>query len=270
MNENACSKKHKPIISGPISLLLTSVMAFFVTNKAINVYREKFTLHQNIITTRGICSKVVKSNEATIEVTIYNETNDLNSINAKRTSDCESMISYLEKSGIKRSEILSVICSHQDQINDYITSYRYYNDESTKHLDNQVAMNVLKRFKVVDKITIKTTDVDLAEKISANTIEYAKLHPDVYFTISTDYRYTELDNLRIQMIDEATKDACNRTEKIISHTNNRLGKLTGVSVSRFDINAYGVLADSDSSYVSENKSKLKNISVVVTINRKIL
>ncbi len=80
---------------------------------------------------------------------------------------------------------------------------------------------------------------------------------------SPSYLYTKLSELKIDMLAEATKDATNRAQQIVSNANGKLGRLVEAKMGVMQINPKGSSATSAEG-INDTGSLEKEISAVVT------
>jgi len=114
------------------------------------------------------------------------------------------------------------------------------------------------RYNVTSVITITSSDVP---KIKALITQQSELLKKGIAIISGDYRYlisyefTKLNDVKPQMIEEATKNARATAEKFASDSDSKLGKIKHANQGQFSIN------DRD-----ENTPDIKRVRVVTTID----
>lgn len=122
-------------------------------------------------------------------------------------------------------------------------------------------------YTLAQTVTIGSDQIDQVTLVSRNATEL--INEGVQFkSYAPEYHYTKLDDLKVSMLAEATKDATNRAKLIAENAGSKLGELTHATLSSikvtplyslpYDDYGYGYYVDNDS--VSLEKE------VTVTVN----
>lgn len=162
----------------------------------------------------------------------------------------EKIRKYLVNKGVKASEIVFNSVNIQKQFsNTYDT---YGNVQSSYFSGYSLSQTVRLESKEVDKI--ETISREITELINQD-IELESLAPDYY--------YTKLAELKIKMIENATKDAKLRAEKVAINSGSSLGKLKKADTGIIQITAKNSAEDYSWGGSFNTSSKLKTATITI-------
>lgn len=120
---------------------------------------------------------------------------------------------------------------------EYIFSSVYITKEYETYLDsNNNQHEKFIGFRLEQNIKIESNDVDKIEQLSREITEIINKGVEFY-SEAPQYFYTKLDDIKLAVIAEATKNARLRAEKITEHSKGRLGKLKYANLGVFQITA---------------------------------
>ncbi|MFT3983943.1 MAG: SIMPL domain-containing protein [Lachnospiraceae bacterium] len=168
--------------------------------------------------------------------------------------DAQMVKEYLEENGIQESEMVfsSVnISKHYNSI---------YNDEGNYVGDELVG------YDLYQDVSVSSRDVDKVEKISRDIT--GLIESGIEFTSdSPEYYYTKLDELKLQLIEDATKNAKERIGLIAAGAGSKEGDLSEASLGVFQITARNSVAE-DYSYggTFNTSSRSKTATITVRLN----
>ena len=165
--------------------------------------------------------------------------------------DAQMVKEYLEENGIQESEMVfsSVnISKHYNSV---------YNDEGNYVGDELVG------YDLYQDVSVSSTDVDKVEKISRDIT--GLIESGIEFTSdSPEYYYTKLDELKLQLIEDATKNAKERIDLIASGAGSRAGDLSEASLGVFQITARNS-ASEEYSYGGTFNTYSRNKTATITV-----
>ncbi len=162
---------------------------------------------------------------------------------------------YLTKNGIKPKDLTFMAIDTKEKY------HSYYDDKDNYHQEF-VGYSLTQDFRVQSK------DVEKVENISRKISEL--IDQGIYLTSQAPkYFYTKLDELKIEMIAEATENARIRAEQIAQKSGAHLGKLQNATLGIFQIT--GQYSDEDYTWggAFNTSSKEKTATVTVTANFKV-
>ena len=151
------------------------------------------------------------------------------------------MVKYLKQNGVAEEEISIAPAEIIDM-----------------EADRYASQNVAYRYNATSVITVTSKNVDLIRKLITKQTELLKQGIAIAggdYRYSVSYEFTGLNNVKPQMIEEATKNARAAAEKFAKDSDSSLGKIRNASQGQFSI------SDRDS-----NTPYIKNIRVVTTVN----
>ena len=188
------------------------------------------------VTVRGLAEREVKANLVTWPITYSLAGNDLMTIYNKVSANNDIIVKFLTSNGIDPSEI---------SVNPPDT----YNRESNQYASGSFNYN----FSINCTVTVTTSKVDKVRELLARQGDLLK--EGIPFSNSyINYQFTELNDIKPEMIAEATKNAREAAQKFAADSDSRLGKIKTASQGQFSIE------DSDSS-----TPFMKKVRVVSTI-----
>ncbi|HEB9346371.1 TPA: SIMPL domain-containing protein [Campylobacter coli] len=218
-----------------VAVVLASVILAFGFNKALSDFK---TLERSV-TVKGLSQKDVEADTLILPIKFTRSGNNLANLYEELESDKQNIIRFLEEQGVKSDEISynspNIIDRLSDPYNnDTQATYRYISTANlliyTKNI--KLGKNILEKISSLGKLGIVT-------KIEDYEIEYL---------------YTKLNEIKPQMIEEATLNARNSAIKFAQDSNSNLGKIKKASQGQFSI-----------SNRDKNTPYIKTIRVVSTI-----
>lgn len=167
--------------------------------------------------------------------------------------DAELVKNYLIQNGVTEEEMVfsSVSISpnweseyneNGDRLRDYIVGYNLYQN-----------------------VSITSSDVDKIENISRDIS--GLIESNVQF-ISEDpeYYYTKLDELKLQLIEEATQNAKDRIDLLAAGTGANIGELLNANLGVFQITAQNSNTEYSYGGYFDTSSRKKTASITVKLN----
>jgi hypothetical protein len=157
------------------------------------------------------------------------------------TKKNEAILAFLHSKGIKESEIS-------------IAPPEVIDMEAERYGTN----NLSHRYNATGVITVISTDVSKIRSLMAEQAELLKQGIAITggdYRYNVSYEYTGLNDIKPQMIEEATKNARAAADKFAKDSDSKLGKIKNASQGQFSI------SDRDS-----NTPYIKTVRVVTTVN----
>ena len=115
------------------------------------------------------------------------------------------------------------------------------------------------------QICVTSNDVDKVDPISRDSSQLIEAGVE-FFSDSPEYYYTKLDELKLQLIEEATVNAKERIDIIMEGTGGRTGKLLNANLGVFQINAQNTNSDYSYGGAFDTSSRQKTASITVKLN----
>ena len=205
--------------------------------KGITDFVEK----DRIVTVKGLAEREVVADKVTWPLMYKDIGNDPATIYANMAKKNAAIVSFLKANGIADEEISLTAPEIID-----MQAERYGNQ------------NISYRYNATSVITVTSSKVDLVRRIMSEQAELMKQGIAITggdYRYNVSYEFTGLNQIKPQMVEEATKNARSVAEKFASDSDSRLGKIRNASQGQFSI----VDRDANTPYI-------KNVRVVTTVN----
>ncbi len=218
---------------------------YIASNAFIHRHKDTETIHVKGLSQRNFTSDLI-----VWEASFTRSAPTLKLCYKQIAHDRDIVRQYLLANGVKEDEIAFMAVEAREK-------YRTYYDENDNYHQEFVGYILTQRFKIQSK------DVEKVENISRKISEL--IDKGIYLSSERPkYFYTKLDELKIQMIAEATENARLRAEQIAEKSGAHLGKLKSAYLGVFQITGQY----SNESYtwggVFNTSSKEKTASVTIT------
>ncbi|MCF0216082.1 MAG: SIMPL domain-containing protein [Fibrobacteraceae bacterium] len=186
----------------------------FIYNAAIDTKDKERT-----VTVRGLSERIVPADYAIFPIVFTNTSNDLTSLYESVQTNTDTVKDFLLKSGFSEKEI---------SISAPVIEDVYGNGYST----------LKARYRSTSVITVATENADKAREIMNRQGELIK--KGVAVTASNwqypvSFRFTKLNDVKPEMIEEATKNARASAIKFAEDSQSKLGKIKKASQGIFSI-----------------------------------
>ncbi len=166
-------------------------------------------------------------------------------------ADQETIKAYLTGKGIAAEELVFTAVDINKDF-DY-----YYNDNGDR-------ISTFTGYRLTQRVEIESKAVDKVEAISREVTEL--INQGVEFnSFAPQYYYTQLAELKIQMIAEATTDATTRGEQIAENANAKLGDLRYARMGVFQIIAQNSNEDYSWGGTYNTSSKRKTATITMKL-----
>ncbi|MFN3950799.1 MAG: SIMPL domain-containing protein [Thermaurantimonas sp.] len=120
-------------------------------------------------------------------------------------------------------------------------------------------------FNLIQTVTIESNEVDKVENIARSITELINLGIEFY-SQKPQYFYTKLAELKLEMIEAATKDAYMRAKKIASNSGSKVHKLKRASMGVFQIVGQNSTGDFTWGGVFNTDSRKKTASITLKLD----
>jgi hypothetical protein len=131
------------------------------------------------------------------------------------------------------------------------------NYEHEYNQDGRITKAIFVGYTLIQGITIESTEVDKIEKISRDITELIDLGVE-FLSMSPEYYYTKLDELKIDLIAKSAENTRIRAETIVKETGSKISKLRSASLGVFQITPENSSTDNysyEGSYDVSSKNK---------------
>ncbi len=197
----------------------------------------------------GLCEKPIVSDLIVWSGRFQRNASTTQEAYAMLKTDMEKINVYLQGKGITKELIVFGSVSIDKQYNNHYTSDGNYYQEFTGYQLSQ-------------DISIESNEVERVEQISREVTELIDQGIEFY-SQSPRYYYTKLNELKIEMLAEASKDATLRAEKMATHAGSKLGSLRAADMGIFQIT--GSHSEEEYSWGGTLNTSSKNKTASITV-----
>ena len=209
-------------------------------------YYYQSKVNSNFVTVKGLAETNVKADLAIWNLKFVVTADNLTAAQQNIASQRGVIYEFLQQQGIAKAEI----SEGRVETNDLLANpYRSNND-------------VASRFIVSQTITVRSENVDVIDKALRNNGELVArgIILDSQYGSPVSYIFTKLNDIKPQMLEEATKNAAAAAAEFAKSSDSRVGRIRRASQGVFSILPLEQTPD-----VSENQSINKKVRVVSTI-----
>lgn len=181
----------------------------------------KFRSYDRTVNVKGLCEKEVKADKVIWPVVYKVMANDIQSVYDQTDGNNALILSFLKDGGIKDSEITVSVPNISDK---FATEYGS-NDRAYRY----IATNV---------VTVCTSDVDAVLALRSRQAELLKKGIVIggnSWENPVEFRYDGLNEIKPEMIEEATRNAREAAQKFAKDSDSRLGKIKTANQGTFTI-----------------------------------
>lgn len=209
---------------------------------------DNYATSRAAITVTGSAKKQITSDLAVWRGSFYQESVNLQDAYTNLKSDLAKVKSYLVEQGIPEEQIVVSSITTMPQ---YI-----YNP-------NGISTGQIASYRLMQSIEVKSNDVQKIAAIARAATELIEKGV-IFESMQPEYFYTKLNDLKVDMLAEATKDAKQRAEKMASSTGSKIGALRSARMGVFQITP--VNSNDISDYgINDTSSIEKEITAVVNV-----
>lgn len=169
------------------------------------------------ISVTGSAFKIVQSDSARLEFELLSRKADKQTAYNAVKAQLPVVISYLKDKGLTDIDVTAS--------NGYVT-YKYNLNGS---MTNDIAY-----YNLSQPVVVKSDDVNKIKEVSADIQSLLDKGIDINI-ISTQYFYSKLGDLKVELLKDATTDAKDRANAMLKATHNRPGKIQAVQMGVFQI-----------------------------------
>ena len=231
--------------SGKINSLTLGVFVFlglfslgYLLSNAVIRYKE----YERTVTVKGLSEREYTADIVIWPIVFTAADNNLENLYGTIDRNAKDIRMFLEKAGVSSSEITVASPS--------IT------DKSAQQYDNRSKADF--RYAALQTVTVYSKNIDLVRKVMGRMSKLGKkgiVFSRGNYQAQTEYIFTRLNEIKPEMIEEATKKAREVAEKFASDSQSTLGKIRKASQGQFSILAR-----------DKNNPHIKKIRVVSTVS----
>lgn len=175
---------------------------------------------QNSVTVTGSAYEIVSSDAGSMDVELEVKAPTKAAAYTIAKKQLPVVMEYLKGKGFDIQKDVDVKAA-----NGY-ASYKYYPNGNTS--------NEIDHYNFSQKISIKSDDVNKIKDVSLDITSLSDKGIDMEVH-STNYSYSKLPELKVELLKKATTDAKQRASAMLKSTNNGVGKIQSVKMGVFQI-----------------------------------
>ena len=219
-----------------LAIMVGLIVLGFNIPKAVSDYRS----FDRIVNVKGLCEREVKADKVIWPVTFKVVSDDIQSIYSQIDRNNQTIISFLASGGLSENEISVAVPVISDK---YANEYGN-NDRTYRYIASSV-------------ITVCTDKIDQVLELMSKQSELLKkgvVTSGNTWENQVQFKYEGLNDIKPEMIEEATKNAREVADKFAKDSGSKLGKIKTASQGTFTIE------DRDS-----NTPEIKKVRVVTSV-----
>ena len=221
-------KDYQIVVLG-LLITLGSVCSTWILSKSVIEFQK---LQNQTIRVTGSASQKVISDSASWTINFRTKKTLLKEGYSKLNSDAKVIKEFLIANGIEEKDIIF------SSINSY---------ENYRRLPNGSMTNDVETYTVYQSVTVKSNDInkfnDMSKKIDELVNKDINLNAE-----RIEYFVSNLDDIKVKMVGEASKNAKLRAESMIAGTNGKIGVMNSAKMGVFqivpvdstEVNDYGI------------------------------
>lgn len=231
-------------ISGQFLLALTILIATFMVTNTL----KKIKFGQGTVSVKGCAEKEIQSDYVKWQGMLSSAAPTQIQAYTKLEKDLDILRTYMEEQGIPWNLLM---------LSPISTSSTF------KLNENGHSTNSIESYSLSQDFSISSTDISLVTNVSQNITSLIKEGLSINSS-QPQYYYLKIDELKIEMLGEAAKDAKMRAEKLLANNGTQVGTLRSANQGVFQITP--AFSSSVSDYGEYDTSSVtKKIRAVVTM-----
>ena len=216
-------------------------LGMIIMGESVRLGIKSFAEGHRKVVVKGLSEREVAADKVTWPLSYKELGNDPVSMYATLAEKNQKIVDFLKAGGIQENEIS--------------VNPPTIRDRQADNYGNEI-MNF--RYKATSVITVTSTNVDKVRELMNRQTELMRqgvpIISEEYGENTIEYSFTGLNNIKPEMVEEATKNARITAEKFAQDSNSKLGKICNASQGQFSIES----RDANTPYI-------KRIRVVNTI-----
>jgi hypothetical protein len=210
---------------------------------------ERIKTSYQTITVKGYAERAITSDYAVWKGNFMARSNELVDGYNKLERNLGIVLDYLEQNGVRKDDI---------DVSSVSTSINYVRNEKGEET------NEIEGYVLYQSVSISTSDVALIDRMSRESTSLIKQGIE-FRSYSPEYLYTKLEELKIEMLGEATANAKQRAGELATNSGSTVGVMRSARQGVFQITpAYSTEVENYGMY--DTSTIEKKIKAVVTID----
>jgi len=225
-------------------LALALVISALILSDTIKQVRTS----DQTIRVKGYAEQKITSDMAVWNGSFVSRSTELESAYEKLQADLGKILKYLEKYGIRRDMV---------DISSVETMIRYRKNEKG------VPTNEIEGYDLEQRVSITSSDVQLISRLSKESTSLIKEGVE-FISNPPSYYYTKIDEMKIELLGKATKDAYNRAKQLAENSGSSVGGLASATQGVFQITP-AFSTDVQNYGMYDTNTIEKSVKAVVTV-----
>ncbi|ADJ27973.1 SIMPL domain-containing protein [Nitrosococcus watsonii] len=230
------SNKSNAIVLGVCLIIALSSLGYLLGDAAI-----RFKQYERAVTIKGLSEREYSADIVIWPIQFSTASNDLEEMYRSIDANTEKIKSFLESAGVNAGEISY--------------SLPAITDKSAQQYGNQAKSEF--RYTASQTVTVYSENIHVVRDVMGSMSDLGK--QGIVFTggnyqSQTEYIFTRLNQVKPEMIEEATRNAREVAEKFAADSKSTLGKIKFASQGQFSISAR-----------DKNNPHIKKVRVVSTV-----
>ena len=236
--------KSKSVLFGLVMAFGVALGGFFIGN---GIYES---LNRRTVTVKGLAEMDVVADTAVWNIKINRVGGDLTRVQRDIDNDIAKIRAFLKENGFDESELQNLRVQVRDKFAGYSDAQRKDEEQSDRYV-------------IETGVMVRSQSVNLVDIVSRNMGDLVRQG----VTVTEDYTgpiyiFNGLNDIKIKMIELATKNATAAGEQFAKDANAKLGKIQSANQGVFSVSA----RDSVDSWADNEKQSInKRVRVVSTI-----
>ena len=242
---NCCHTAHSTLVLPALIMAAALLLCVVVGVRGL----ERIKLASQVISVKGFSQREITADLGIWRGSFSVVGASLTGTYGSMEADKKKVLSYLKTFGIPDSEV---------DVGAIFTTTNY------KTNDSGYSSGEIESYLLTQTVTVQSADVNRLERLSKESTQLIK--EGVGFTSNTpEFLYTKLEDLKISLLGDATKDAKNRAQEMARASGNSVGNLRGARQGVFQITPLNSTNVSD--YGEYDTSSIqKAVKAVVTVD----
>lgn len=240
------NSKNKIIVGAGI--LIGLILHGFLVGYALQRFRKE----DRSISVKGLAEREVMADQAVWTIKTEAPVNDLLEGSRQIEGAKQKIISFLKSNGVADNEIIQLDLNVTDKV---AQAYGSYNGNY--------------RYLVQNSLQVRSPEVLKIQELSRRTDELLKIGINISsgneYQPAVKYLFTGLNDIKPEMLSEATANARKAAEEFTQDGNVDLGKMKSASQGLFSIVDRDASAQGDGGYVSSTNDIYKKVRVVIHV-----
>lgn len=207
----------------PVNIIASVVLALGLIGLGMCVRSgiKAFAQRDQVVEVRGLAEREVPANKVTWPIVVKEVGNDLQGVYSKITTDNNSIVEYLVSNGVKKEDI-------------YVSSPEVEDRQANSWSNDRVPF----RYLIKTVVTVSSNDVENVRGLINRQGELLQKGIAVIagdYNNQTIFEYTMLNDIKPEMIAEATKNAREAAKKFAEDSDSKIGKIRSARQGQFSI-----------------------------------